>query len=122
MRALLDKLLRRTKRDVALAGAMCGSVSAMSKLFPKIEKYSTLAVYFYGGSSLDWTWAPVVPGPSAFQDFLRWYHGRPQSECYVMVSRQGSTMFRRCDIRGYAITNGERESQSAALDRMKEKP
>lgn len=115
--ATLNKILRRTGRDVALAGAMCGSVSAMSKLFPTMEGYSTLTVLFYKGNGMEWTKAPVAAHSGAWNDFVRWYHGRPQSKSYVMPHKQGSQMFRRCDIRAYAIFYGERKQSSGDAER-----
>jgi hypothetical protein len=115
---LLDKILRRTERDVALAGVMLGSVAAMSKLFPEMEKYRTLKVHFYGGDWKSWDcWREDGTDPTdAFQDFRRWYHGRPQSSCYVMRHNNGENMVKRCDIRAYDIVKGERKKQSP-LDR-----
>lgn len=108
---LLRRLIKRTERDVALAGAMVGSVTAMAKLFPTIEHYSTLKVSFYGGLWSSWdAWRDDgTPPTDAWQDFLRWYHGRPQSETYVFRHKWGMNMIRRCDIRCYDISHGERE-------------
>lgn len=104
----LSKLLKRTESNVALAGAMVGSVAAVSRLFPPIEHYSTLQVTYYGGSWQTWTATSKEPLSGYWRDFLKWYHGRPQSESYVMRNREGCDMFRRCDVRSYVIRYGER--------------
>ena len=115
MNKLLEKVLRRTKRDVALASAMVGSVSAMQKLFPEIEKYTRLTIQMDNGSLFGWE-RRGVQGAGVWRDFLGWYHGRPQSAHYVMKSMdQGHwkwTMFRRFDIRNYAVQDGEREKEN----------
>lgn len=105
---LLNKVIRRTERNVAVAGAMVGSVNAMAKLFPVMEHYSTLAVVFYGGRWQSWGCVAAEPPRDPWRDFLKWYHGRPQSECYVMEHREGCNMFRRADIQVYSIQRGER--------------
>jgi hypothetical protein len=111
---ILQKILRRTKRDVAFAGAMVGSVSAMSKLFPEIEKYGRLTVYFYGGGNVWWEWTPCKKHSNPWRNFTKWYHGRPQSESYVMTASDGASfMFRRSDIRSYQTEYGEREKRNA---------
>lgn len=104
----LKKMLRRTERDVLIAGAVLGSVSAMSKLYPVMEGCSTLKVTFYGGGWVSWDCIPAKPEMQPWNDFLKWYHGRPQSEAYVQRYRTGSQMFRRCDVRGYSINYVER--------------
>lgn len=111
--ALLGRILRRSRRDVALAGAMVGVVSSMQKLFPVIERYSKLTVTFYDGRYLWWEYAPCERPSGVWNDFLKWFHGRPQSETYVMRYKDGSNMFRRCDIRTYTIVYAEREKQSS---------
>ena len=112
----LKRFLRRTERDVALAGVMVGSVSAMAKLFPVVERYRTLRVHFYPGGYTSWeAWRDDGGEPvEAFRDFLRWYHGRPQSDCFVMRGKGFEQMFRRCDIRSYEIASAERYKPSAA--------
>lgn len=111
---MFNKVIGRVERDVAVAGAMVGSVSAMSKLFPALERLRTLRLDFYGSPGYQmWDcWRDDGADPTdAFQDFLRWYHGRPQSECYVMRHKQGCNMVKRCDIRSYSITKGERKKE-----------
>lgn len=105
---LLNKVIRRTERNVAVAGAMVGSVAAMSKLFPTMEHYSTLKVTFYGGHWLSWDCVASEPLTGPWNDFLKWYHGRPQSASYVVHHREGSNMFRRADLQWYSIQRGER--------------
>lgn len=105
---MLNKVMRRTELNVAVAGAMIGSVSSMAKLFPVMEKWTKLNVYFNDGNGLAWLNAPWNPNVPAWRDFIKWYHGRPQSECYVMYTDDGLRMFLRKDIRGYQIENGER--------------
>lgn len=105
---LLDKVLKRTSRDIAFAGAMVGSVSAMSKLFPVMEGYSTLYVTYRDGRWHSWVVSPVKREDCYWRDFLKWYHGRPQSGCYVMRLSDGCEMFLRADIRSYSIKWAER--------------
>lgn len=107
-RSLLNKVLRRAELNVAVAGAMVGSVSAMSKLFPVMEGYSELGVRFYNGGVSYWTCAPVAREECPWRDFLKWYHGRPQSESYVMRYKDGCAMFNRKDVRSYSIHWAER--------------
>lgn len=109
---ILDAIRRigkRTERDLAFAGAMVGSVQAMSKLFPVMEGYSTLWVTFYTNDWQSWVCAPVAREACPWRDFLKWYHGRPQSASYVMRHTNGQTMFNRKDVRGYEIKWAERE-------------
>lgn len=110
----LKKVLRRTERDVAFAGVMLGSVAAMSKLFPVMEKWCELTVHFYGGHDMSWIAVPWEHDFAAWRDFQKWYHGRPQSDCYVMWFKSGHQMFRRVDIRAYSIRWGERVKKETA--------
>lgn len=99
---------------MAIAGAVLGSVTAMSKLVPAppvMEGYSTLWVTFYGKEWQSWICSPVERQACPWRDFLKWYHGRQQSESYVMRYKDGQTMFNRRDIRTYAIKWAEREQQ-----------
>lgn len=109
LHAILNKMIRRTSRDVALAGAMVGSVAAMQKLFPVMEGYSTLRVDFYGDAWTSWVCAPCKPHSGVWRDFQKWYHGRKQSDAYVMRMKDGEQMMKRSDIRFYRISYGERE-------------
>lgn len=108
----LKKMLRRTERDVLIAGAALGSVSAMSKLFPVMEGCSTLRVIFNDGGWVSWDCVPVNASARPWNDFLKWYHGRPQSEAYVMRYKDGSRMFKRCDVRWYSINYAERVKET----------
>lgn len=122
-RKLLDKVLRRTELNLAVAGAMVGSVQAMAKLFPETEQYSNLRVRLYKGGSWDLdcigaNGAPVDP----WKAFLRWYHGRPQSDCFVMRYADGSSMIRRQDIESYTITNGTRAKRNGAAESERKEP
>lgn len=113
---MLNKIMRRTERDVALVGVMLGSVAAMSKLFPVIEHYSTLHVYFYNGGWMGWENAPCTRAECHWRHFLKWYHGKPQSDTYVMSHDQGSTMFRRADVCTYEIRYGERVKKKGTAE------
>ena len=108
---IIKRFVRRAELNVAVAGAMVGSVAAMSKLFPTVEHYSTLKVVFYNGSWNSWDCTADGPLRDPWRDFLRWYHGRPQSAYYVMRHHEGSNMFRRCDLLAYDIRHGEREKR-----------
>lgn len=109
MHPVLEKILRRTKRDVALAGAMVGSIKALEVLLPQTESFGRLTVHFYGGGVRWWEWTPCPKGGTPWREFLRWYHGRPQSDSYVQPHTEGSTMIRRRDIMSYETYYGERE-------------
>jgi hypothetical protein len=104
----LKGVMRRTERNVALAGAMVGSVKAMESLFPAMEHYDRLTVKFYSGGSIWWEAFADEPVRGPWNHFLKWYHGR-QSECFVMRHKKGSDMIRRVDIRSYSILTGIRE-------------
>jgi hypothetical protein len=110
-RSLLNRVLRRTELNVAMAGAMVGSVAAMQKLFPVTEHYGRLTLHLYNGESMWWEYTSPVPAIGPWKRFLRWYHGRPESDCFVMRHREGSDMVRRVDIRSYEIRQGEREKK-----------
>lgn len=107
----LNKILRRTELNVALAGAMLGSVTAISKLFPVMEHFSLLRVTLDNGAWRQWECVSTERLLNPWRDFLRWYHGRPQSSAYVMRLRDGADMIRREDIRAYSIRHGEREQK-----------
>ena len=112
LRAILERLTKRTSRDLAVAGALVGSVAAMGKLFPAMERYTTLRVEFYSDRWQEWSVAPCDDASAPWRAFVKWYHGRPQSDSFVMHHRTGCTAFNRKDIRGYFINYGERESSS----------
>lgn len=118
IQSMLSKLTRRLERDVAVAGAMVGSVAAMQKLFPRMEGYCRLTVSFYQGGSHWWEYSPCARPVAPWRDFQKWYHGRPQSVAYVMASRDGSTMFQRKDIATYSIIYGERETSQSGGDQQ----
>lgn len=78
-----------------------------SKESPKPNPRSTLVVRLRDGSTLAWDFMPLKPGAAPWRDFLRWLHGRPQSEGFVMRTADGETYFKRVDIARYTITNYE---------------
>lgn len=69
----------------------------------------TLSIDFYDGTQKWWsnTTTKDLPKQVYWEDFLKWFHGRENSEIYTIQHRnsneEGSTTFRKKDIKRYFI-------------------
>lgn len=114
MRAMLDRVLKLTGRDLAMAHTSIAVASAIAAIAPKPpqkEKFNRLTITFNDGAVY---WAEgngddTPQSVSYWRNFLRWFHGKPDSPHYVQVVEGGARMIRRVDIRTYDIAFGERE-------------
>lgn len=98
----LRKLLGRTNRTLTLASAAVATVSAVQSIVPAKVPKSRLTLRC---SDMErwWTASNAKRNTGVWKPFLKWYHGRPQSDCYVFEHRDGSDMVRRVDILDYNI-------------------
>ena len=101
----MDRLLGKVARDVAVASTV---VKTIEKFSPPPEKYHSSLTLSYGekyqaNGNVWWSVDSREPINGVWNDFLKWYHGRPQSRAYVIRHREGLSMIRRCDIRRYEI-------------------
>lgn len=102
---LLNRVLRRTGKDVALATAAIKAVGTVAKFIPPPPApRSTLTLYLDDGVEIGWTAVPCERGDGSWNSFLKWYHGRQKSRTYVVNATDATTMIRRKDIRRYTIT------------------
>ena len=71
----------------------------------KERPISRLTIKFNDKSVLSWTHNTIdnyaIPNP--WHNFYKWYFGRPQSKYFVMHHAKGQTMFKREDIRLFAV-------------------
>lgn len=105
----LRRILRRTDRDVAIAGAVVGAVAKIAAAVPVTETYSELRLTFRDDKGWQsWTVAPCARQDGVWNEFIKWFHGREQSDYFVMHTITGQNRVPRAEIRHYDITYGER--------------
>ena len=99
-----DRLLRLFRaKDAAVAVAVAVAAPKPKPKTLRAVQHTELTVLVAENKQLGWVSDEAQPGH--WSDFLKWYHGRPQSTCYVMEHSQGHTMVRREDIISYDIRN-----------------
>ena len=71
----------------------------------KERPISRLTIKFKDNSVLSWTCSTTdnFAQSNSWRNFYKWYFGRPQSKYFVMHHAKGQTMFKREDIRLFAV-------------------
>lgn len=104
-RKMLTKAIGRTEKHIASTEKAIKFVERWTPPPPK--KRSILELALENNEMISWTVASDETVAGAWNDFLKWYHGKPKSRCYVMQHEHGRTMIRRKDIMRYEVRHWE---------------
>jgi hypothetical protein len=70
---------------------------------PEVKPYTQLRLHYPNGRTVDWSVQPWDGKEDPWRNFLRWFHGRPQSQTFVMLHKNGQTGIIRSNIQMYDI-------------------